>query len=144
MARKILKRQFVPYGFAKGGDRKLLTLHPEDEDLLLAVAAANPSTVAALVCGSTVLMERWRQAVPAILILWYAGMEGGHALAEVLLGKHKPTGKLPFTIPISEKHLPPFDPTADEVEYGPLHGQALLDHLGVEPAFPYGFGLTYE
>ena len=144
LARKILKRQFIPYGFAKGGDRKSLTLHPEDEDLLLAVAAANPRTVATLVCGSAVLMERWRQAVPAIVILWYAGMEGGHALADILLGEHKPTGKLPFTIPISEKHLPPFDPSADTVEYGPLHGRALLDHLGVEPAFPFGFGLTYE
>lgn len=50
---------------------------------------------------------------------------------------------LPFTIPVSEDHLPLFDPAAGTVEYGPLHGQQLLDHLGVPAAYPYGFGLTY-
>ena len=52
--------QLLPAGFAKGGDRKSLTLHAHDEDLLLAVAAANPRTVAVVMCGSAVLMERWR------------------------------------------------------------------------------------
>ena len=129
---------------AEGGDRKSLTLHAEDEALLLAVAAANPRTVAVVMCGGPVLMERWRHAVPGILILWYPGMEGGHALADIVLGKERPTGRLPFAIPLSEEHLPPFDPEAKVVEYGPLHGQALLDHLGVPAAYPYGFGLSYE
>jgi beta-glucosidase len=131
-------------GGSVGGDRKSLTLHTHDEDLLLAVVAANPRTVAVVMCGSAVLMERWREVVPAILILWYPGMEGGHALADVVLGKEKPTGRLPFAIPTSAEHLPPFDPKAKVVEYGPLHGQALLDSMGVEAAFPYGFGLSYE
>jgi beta-glucosidase len=96
-----------------------------------------------LMCGSAVLMERWRHSVPGILILWYPGMEGGHALADVVLGGKAPTGRLPFSIPTSEDHLPPFDREATVVEYGPLHGQALLDHLGVPAAYPYGFGLTY-
>jgi beta-glucosidase len=140
----LLRSGFTPRGGRRGGDRESLTLHPRDETLLLAVAAANPRTVAVLMCGSAVLMERWRRAVPAILVLWYPGMEGGHALTDVLLGKAKPTGRLPFAIPTSEAHLPPFDPTAKVVEYGPLHGQALLDHLGVEAAYPFGFGLTYD
>jgi beta-glucosidase len=130
-------------GGSAGGDRGSLTLHAHDEDLLLAVAAANPRTVVVLMCGSAVLMERWREVVPGILILWYPGMEGGHALADIVLGKEKPTGRLPFTIPTSPEHLPPFDPKAKVVEYGALHGQALLDSLGVEAAFPYGFGLSY-
>ncbi|MCX8032205.1 MAG: glycoside hydrolase family 3 C-terminal domain-containing protein [Thermoleophilia bacterium] len=126
-----------------GGDRRALTLHEEDEDLILAVAAAKPRTIVVLMCGSPVLMERWREKVPAILILWYPGMDGGHALADIVLGKRAPSGRLPFAIPTSADHLPYFDPDAVEVEYGPLHGQALLDHLGVKAAFPCGFGLTY-
>jgi beta-glucosidase len=70
-------------------------------------------------------------------------MEGGRALADLLLGRERPTGRLPFAIPTSADHLPAFDPDATAVEYGPLHGQALLDHLGVAAAYPYGFGLTY-
>ncbi len=144
MVKRLATGRFVPVGYAKGGDRKSLTLSTEDEDLLLAVAAANPNTIAVLVCGSAVIMERWREAVSAILILWYPGMEGGHALADILLGKKKPTGRLPFTIPTAPSHLPPFDNSAQVVEYGPLHGQPLLDHLGVQAAFSFGFGLTYK
>jgi beta-glucosidase len=131
-------------GLTSGGDRRSLSLHAEDEALVLSVAAANSRTIAALMCGNAVIMERWRQAVPGILILWYPGMEGGHAFADVVLGKERPTGRLPFSIPTSEEHLPSFDRTATVLEYGSLHGQALLDHLGVAAAFPYGFGLTYD
>ena len=144
MVKRLATGRLVPVGYAKGGDRKSLTLSTEDERLLLEVAAANPSTIAVLVCGSAVIMERWREAVPAILILWYPGMEGGHALADILLGKKKPTGRLPFTIPTDPNHLPLFDNSAPVVEYGPLHGQPLLDHLGVQAAFSFGFGLTYK
>ncbi len=129
---------------AGGGDRRSLTLHPEDEELIRQTAAVNPRTVVVVMCGSAVIMERWCHLVPALLILWYPGMEGGHALADVLLGRCRPTGRLPVTIPTDADHLPPFDPEASVVEYGPLHGQAWLDHLGVEPAYPYGFGLTYR
>lgn len=128
----------------RGGDRDSLTLHREDEELLLAVAAANRRTAVALMCGSAVLMERWREWIPGILVLWYPGMEGGHALADIVLGKRSPTGRLPFTIPTSEDHLPFFDAEATTIEYGPLHGQALLDDLGVPAAYPFGFGLTYQ
>ncbi len=128
----------------RGGDRRSLTLRTEDEDLILAVAAANPRTIVALECGSAVIMERWRRRVAAILVLWYPGMEGGHALADIVLGRARPTGRLPFAIPADAAHLPPFDPDAGTAHYGALHGQALLDHLGVEAAFPFGHGLTYR
>jgi len=131
-------------GIGQGGDRRSLTLRAEDEALIAAVAAANERVVVVLMCASAVLMERWRHTVPAIAILWYPGMEGGHALADVLLGAAAPTGRLPFAIPTSEEHLPPFDPDATSIEYGALHGQRLLDHLGVEAAYPFGFGLTYR
>ena len=144
LAKRLVTRQLLPTGFAKGGDRKSLRLHTKDEELLLAVAAANPRTVAVLVCGSAVMMQRWCEAVPAILVLWYPGMEGGHALADILLGKKKPTGRLPFAIPTHVDHLPPFDNKAKMVQYSPLHGQPLIDMLRVPAAFPFGFGLTYE
>jgi hypothetical protein len=127
-----------------GGDRRSLTLRESEEAVIQAVAAANSRAVVVLIYGSAVLMERWRHSVPGILVLWYAGMEGGHALADIVLGRARPTGRLPFAIPTRADHLPPFDPDASAVEYGELHGQALLDNLGVSAAYPYGFGLTYQ
>jgi beta-glucosidase len=70
-------------------------------------------------------------------------MEGGHALADLLLGRANPSGKLPCVFPRSAAHLPFFDATADEIEYGYWHGYRLLDVEGHEPAFPFGFGLSY-
>jgi beta-glucosidase len=131
-----------PFG-SQGGDRRRLTLRPHDEALVQAVAAANARTVVVLVGGSAIVTEAWRQQVPAILVAWYAGMEGGHALADILFGKANPGGKLPCVWPRSAEHLPPFDPTADEVEYDHWHGYRLLDREGHEPAFAFGFGLSY-
>jgi beta-glucosidase len=137
-----LRRQGA--GVLSGGDRRSLELHHDEEALIRAVAAANRRTIVVLVCGSAILMEHWRHSVPAILILWYAGMEGGNALADIVLGREGPTGRLPFAIPTSAGHLPDFDPDAPTVEYGELHGQGLLDHLGFPAAYPYGFGLSYS
>jgi beta-glucosidase len=70
-------------------------------------------------------------------------MEGGHALADVLLGKVGPGGRLPFAVPTSEEHLPEFDRDATAITYDRWHGQRLLDRLGVPAAYPLGFGLSY-
>lgn len=126
-----------------GGDRSHLALREVDEEIILAVAAANPRTVVSLVGAGTIMMERWRDRVPAILMLWYAGMEGGHALADVLSGAVNPSGRLPFSIPTSEDHLPAFDRDATAVTYDRWHGQRLLDRLGVDAAYPLGWGLSY-
>jgi beta-glucosidase len=127
----------------RGGDRETLTLHARDEELLLAAAAAQPRTVAVLVTGSAVVTERWRDAVPAILVAWYAGMEGGHALADVLLGRVNPSGRLPCAFPVDEADLAPFDRVARHVEYGLFHGQQYLDRIGRPAAFPLGWGLSF-
>jgi beta-glucosidase len=74
---------------------------------------------------------------------WYSGMEGGHALADVLLGRVDATGRLPFSIPTDEAHLPAFDRDATAITYDRWFGQRLLDHLGVPAAYPLGFGLSY-
>jgi len=130
-------------GGGYGGDRVSLTLRPVDEEIIRAVAAANPRTLVAVVAAGAVLTEAWRKDVPAIVMMWYAGMEGGHALADVLTGVQNPSGRLPFSIPTSTEHLPFFDRQATAITYDRFHGQRLLDKLGVAPAFPYGFGLSY-
>jgi beta-glucosidase len=132
-----------PTFFSTGGDRRSLRLSPEDEALVLAAAAAHRRVVVAVMAGSAVVTEAWRQAVPALLLTWYPGMEGGHALADVLLGREEPGGRLPFVVPTAETHLPRFDPDADAETYGLLHGQWLLDASGHRAAYPFGYGLGY-
>ncbi|HUU99057.1 MAG TPA: glycoside hydrolase family 3 C-terminal domain-containing protein, partial [Phycisphaerae bacterium] len=126
-----------------GGDRDRLTLHPDDETLIQAIAAVNPQTIVAVMGGSGVIMEAWRERVPAILMLWYPGMEGGHALADILLGRVNPSGKLPLVIPRRAADLPFFDRDATEIEYDLWHGYRKLERDGSTPAFPFGFGLSY-
>jgi beta-glucosidase len=129
--------------FLTGGDRDRLTLSLEDEALIQAIAAENPQTVVAVMGGSAVIMEAWREQVPAILMLWYPGMEGGHALADILLGRVNPSGKLPFVIPQQAEELPYFDKDATQIEYDLWHGYRKLEREGHTPAFPFGFGLSY-
>jgi beta-glucosidase len=93
--------------------------------------------------GSAVVTEGWRDEVPAVLMLWYPGMEGGHALADVLLGRVNPSGRLPCVFPRSESDLPYFDKNAEEIEYELFHGYRLLEKDDAEPGFPFGFGLSY-
>lgn len=126
-----------------GGDRRSLALRPVDEEIIRAVTRANPRTVVSVVAAGAVLMEAWRHDVPAIVMMWYAGMEGGHALADVLTGAHNPSGRLPFSIPTAAEHLPFFDRDATSITYDRFHGQRLLDKLGVPAAYPHGFGLSF-
>ena len=131
------------YMIVRGGDRASLTLRESDEALILAVAQANPRTAAVIIAGSAIVAEAWRNQVPAILMAWYPGMEGGTAIAETLFGNSNPGGKLPVVFPVSEKDLPHWDIKTTEIEYGYFHGYRLLDHGGIEPAWPFGHGLSY-
>jgi beta-glucosidase len=130
-------------GFSPGGDRERLSLRPEDEALILKVAAANPRTVVVMMAGSAVITEAWRGQVPAIVMLWYPGMEGGHALADVLLGRVNPGGRLPCSFPASPADLPFFDRETEEITYDLWHGYRKLARDGANPAFPFGYGLSY-
>ncbi len=132
-----------PGGFSVGGDRVSLRLSDADEALITAVAAANPRTLVVVISGSAVVMEAWRHQVPAVVQLWYSGMEGGHALADVLLGRVDASGRLPCSIPTTEAHLPPFDRHADAVTYDGWHGYWLLARDRHDAAYPFGFGLSY-
>ncbi|MGA5299500.1 beta-glucosidase family protein [Nucisporomicrobium flavum] len=126
-----------------GGDRASLRLRPVDAEIIRAVAAANPRTVVAVVTAGAVITEEWRDAAPAVLLAWYSGSEGGRALADVLFGEVDTAGRLPFSIPTTEDHLPFFDRDATAITYDKWFGQRLLDRDGHRAAFPLGFGLSY-
>ena len=126
------------------GDRTQLHLPPDQVALIRQVAAANPRTVVVLMGGGAILTSEWDQLVGGLLLLWYPGEQGGHALAEVLFGAVSPSGRLPFAIPGTEASLPPFEPRAERVTYDLWHGYR-LQHLRGEPAaYPFGFGLSYS
>lgn len=130
-------------GMMPGGDRRSLRLLPDDEALIARVAGVQPRTIVVLMGGSAILVEPWIDRVAAVLHLWYPGMEGGTALADVVTGAVNPSGRLPFAVPTSEEHLPPFDPDTTAITYDRWHGQWLLDRDGHVPRFPFGFGLSY-
>ena len=126
-----------------GGDREDLNLPPEQESLIRAVAGETGRCVVVVEAGSAVTMEAWRGDVEAILMAWFPGMEGGHAVADIIFGDVNPSGKLPLTFPKSTDQLPFFDRKARSIEYGYYHGYRLFDREGLEPAFAHGFGLSY-
>ncbi|MDQ0031495.1 beta-glucosidase family protein [Arthrobacter bambusae] len=130
-------------GSTVGGDRASLRLRPVDEEIIRATAAANPKTVVVVVTAGAVITESWRDSVPAMLVGWYSGSEGGNALTDVLYGKADASGRLPYSIPTTEEHLPYFDRDATSITYDRWFGQRLLDRDGHNPAFPLGYGLSY-
>jgi beta-glucosidase len=126
-----------------GGDRKSLRLRPKDVEMIDAISKANSNTVISIIAAGAVIMEEWIDKVPVLLMMWYSGSEGGHALADVLLGKVDASGRLPFSIPKSEDHLPFLDVEASSIEYDKWFGQRLLDKLGVPARYSLGYGLSY-
>ncbi|KAM0700529.1 hypothetical protein Q7P35_012250 [Cladosporium inversicolor] len=120
----------------EGGDRKSLRLRARDVEIINAVSKANSNTVVSIIAAGAVIVEEWIDKVPAALMMWYSGSEGGHAFADVLLGKVDASGRLPFSIPRSEEHLPFLDVEASSIEYDRWFGQRLLDKLGEPARYP--------
>jgi hypothetical protein len=125
-----------------GGDRRSLRLPTAHEELVRAACAISDRVVVCVMGGSAFVMP-WLPETAATLMIWYPGMEGGRALADVLLGEHDPGGRLPFAVPHDESDLVDFDPDTTEVTYDLLHGQWKLDADGVDAHLPFGFGLGY-
>ncbi|HUO05566.1 MAG TPA: glycoside hydrolase family 3 C-terminal domain-containing protein [Candidatus Binataceae bacterium] len=135
--------EWIMTGVPFGGDRERLGLWRHDIRLIRAVAAANPRTVVVIQAGGAVTMADWIADVPAVMINWYPGCEGGNALAELLFGDANPSGKLPFTIPVSESQLYPIGSGKPAVRYGFYQGYRYFDRENRDPQFPFGFGLSY-
>jgi beta-glucosidase len=130
-------------GFGAGGDRLTLRLPDADVELIRAVVAANPRTVAAIQTGSAVVATEWIDAVPAVVYAWYGGCRAGSGLGDVLFGRVNPSARLPFSVPVDEADLPPFDRHATKFRYDRWHGWRHLARHARAPAFPFGFGLSY-
>ncbi len=132
-----------PRMFSRGGDRDSLRLLPHDVEMIRAVAAANPRTVVVIQAGSAVITSEWSDSVAAIAQAWYGGAEAGAGLADALLGTVNPSARLPFTVPVDEADLPEFDRNATAFTYDRWHGWWRSTRLGIAPAYPFGFGLSY-
>ena len=126
-----------------GGDRKKLGLLPEAVELIRKVCAANPRYIVVVQTAGAVMITDWYDEVPALVLGWYAGMEGGHALADLLLGRKNFAGRLPYAMAASEDDLPYFDAAATQIVYDRWYGQRKLARDGKEALFPLGFGLSY-
>src|SRR5262249_28037402 len=126
-----------------GGDRKTLELSAAHKALIGAVAAANPRTIVVYEGGAAITMRDWIDHVPALIVAWYPGQEGGTALAEIVFGEVNPSGKLASIFPRSADQLPSFDYSSEAIDYSGRHGYRLADEKGFVPEFPFGFGLSY-
>ncbi len=126
-----------------GGDRLDLGLPKSQIALIEAAAASGKPVVVVIIAGSAVLVEEWRDKAGAIMQTFYAGMEGGTALARLLFGDVSPSGKLPFTVARDPADYPFFDRDAKAIEYGYWHGYAKFEVEALTPRYPFGHGLSY-
>ena len=158
---------FDPSTESEGLDRTFSLPWGQDE-LIEAMASANPHTIVALTAGGGVDTHRWLDKVPALLDNWYPGQEGGTAVSFVLLGKHNPEGRLPITFDRAWEDNPSFknyypipgsDTKLHVVEVGHPDRDDIIPHVkyndklmvgyrywtttGKHPLFPFGFGLSY-
>ncbi|MCR5709347.1 MAG: glycoside hydrolase family 3 C-terminal domain-containing protein [Bacteroidales bacterium] len=136
---------------------------PQDQnELICAVADANPNTAVVVYSGGEVDVNPWIDKVGALMMAWYSGQEGGTALAQLLSGRVSPSGRLPFTFWGSLEANPaypnygiskPYGVRKEKrfsqypfIEYneGIFLGYRGMDHFDVEPMFPLGYGLTYS
>ena len=92
----------------EGSDRRSMDLPFGQEDVLEAVAAVNPNVVFVAVAGAPVDLNRVQACCPAIMQSWFNGTEGGNALADILLGKYSPSGRLPFSYPYKLEDSPAY------------------------------------
>jgi beta-glucosidase len=131
---------------SEGFDRTSLALPGRQDELVAAVAAANPRTVVIVNSGGPVELP-WRDSVPAVLLSWFPGQEAGRGLADVLFGHAEPGGRLPTTwAGLAEGAPLPSTTPADGVlpyEEGPYIGHRAWRRAGAEPAYWFGHGLGY-
>ena len=130
-------------------DRPSLNLPSAQDELISAVAAANPNTVVVVDAGAPIAMP-WLSQVSSVLDAWYPGQSNGTSLADVLFGKVDPSGHLPVTFPTSLAQVPASTPAQfpgvnGQVQYseGIDVGYRFYDANHETPMFPFGFGLSY-
>jgi beta-glucosidase len=134
---------------SEGSDLTSIDLPGQQNQLISAVAQANPNTIVVLNTGSAVTMP-WLSQVKGVLEAWYPGQEDGNAIAAVLFGDVNPSGHLPVTFPQSLSQVPASTPAQwpgvnGQVQYseGLDVGYRWYDAKNITPLFPFGYGLSY-
>ena len=143
------------YQDCEGHDRKEYGLPYAQDDLVSALAKANKNVVYVNISGNPVAMP-WNKEVAAIVQGWFIGSEAGEALADVLSGDVNPSGKLPFTWPVSLQdvgahRLNAFpgvwraskDIIDEEYKEGIYVGYRGVEHFKTRPLYAFGHGLSY-
>jgi beta-glucosidase len=145
----ILAVGFDPFTESEGVDRTF-TLPPGQDELIRQISTVNRNTVVVITSGGGVDMNTWLGSATALIQSWYAGQEGGRALAEILFGDVNPSGRLPVTFeqrlednPTYNSYYP--EPKTNRVAYkeGVFVGYRGFEHNGAKPFFPFGYGLSY-
>lgn len=131
-------------------DRKTLELPFSEQYLVDTITAVNPNTIVVVVGGAPYDIGKIKKNNHTIVWSWYNGSENGNALADVLLGKVNPSGKLPFTFPASLKDSPaiavgeyPGKNLRETYKEGILVGYRWFDTKKIEPLYCFGYGLSY-
>ncbi len=134
---------------SESADRAGLSLPSAQNELISAVAAANPHTIVVVDAGAPVAMP-WLSQVSAVIDAWYPGESNGTALAAVLFGEADPSGHLPVTFPADLSQVPASTPSqfpgsGGQVQYseGINVGYRYYDANSETPLFPFGYGLSY-
>ena len=158
---------FADQYMSESGDAPSMALPGGQNELISAVAAANPRTIIVLITGNPVTMP-WIDHVAAVIEAWYPGIGGGQAIANVIFGNVVPSGKLPITFAKSASDLPHeriFGTTGSsangnsrgvwaadnqqrqslmaDYREGVRFGYKWFDSEGKQPLFPFGYGLSY-
>jgi beta-glucosidase len=158
---------FADQYMSESGDAPSLSLPGRQDELISAVAAANPRTIVVLITGNPVTMP-WLDHVAGVMEAWYPGIAGGQAVANLIFGDVAPSGKLPITFPKSEGDLPhqrifgikQSSANGDSLGYwvadeqkrqsliadyseGVRFGYKWFDSEDKQPLFPFGYGLSY-
>ncbi|MBP1225436.1 beta-glucosidase [Flavobacterium sp. 1355] len=131
-------------------DRLHMRLPYGQETLIQEVAKANPKTIVVIIAGSPLELAGIESRVPAVVWGWYGGMEAGNAVVDVLSGKEFPSGKLPFTMPVTLSQSPahalgayPGHDLKVNYEEDILVGYRWFDTKEIAPQHPFGYGLSY-
>jgi len=120
----------------QNGDRDSISLPASQVDYIKELAIHGVKIVLVLTGGSPIALGEVEDMVDAVVFIWYPGMEGGRAVADVLFGDVSPSGKLPLTFPKSLDQLPAFDDYSMD--------RRTYRYSTEEPLYPFGFGLSYS
>ena len=133
---------------SEGYDRPDLSLPLRTNDLIDAVATAQPNTVVVIQAGSAVSMP-WLDKVAGVVFAWYGGNECGNAIADVVYGNINPSGRLPISLPKREEDIAAaqnYKSARTKIHYeeGIWVGYKHHNARKIAPLFPFGHGLSYS